>query len=44
VKLDNGFNRNIWAVGQCQGDDYVGIAPVDKEGARKPIVPKPAWK
>jgi len=44
VKLDNGLNRNIWAVGQWQGNDYVGIAPVDKEGARKPIVPKPAWK
>jgi branched-chain amino acid transport system substrate-binding protein len=44
VKLENGQNKNIWAVGQWQGDDYYGIAPTAKEGARAPIVPKPEWK
>jgi branched-chain amino acid transport system substrate-binding protein len=43
VKLDNGLNRNIWAVGQWQGADYVGIAPVGKAGAKTPIA-KPAWQ
>jgi branched-chain amino acid transport system substrate-binding protein len=43
VKLVNGQNRNIWSVGQWQGSDYVGIAPVDKKGAKAPIA-KPAWK
>ena len=44
VKLENGLNKNIWAVGQWQGSDYFGIAPVNKAGAKSPIVPKPAWK
>jgi len=43
VKLVDGQNRNIWSVGQWQGSDYVGIAPVDKKGAKAPIA-KPAWK
>jgi branched-chain amino acid transport system substrate-binding protein len=44
VKLVDGQNKNIWAVGQWQGNDFFGIAPVGKEGARPPIVPKPAWQ
>jgi branched-chain amino acid transport system substrate-binding protein len=44
VKLENGLNKNIWAAGQWQGGDFYGIAPIGKEGARPPIVPKPAWK
>ena len=43
VKLDNGLNRNIWAVGQWQGNDFYGIAPLGKPGAKAPVVPKPAW-
>jgi branched-chain amino acid transport system substrate-binding protein len=43
VKLENGLNHNIWAVGQWQGADYYGIAPVNKAGA-KPAIAKPAWK
>ena len=43
VKLVDGQNRNIWSVGQWQGADYVGIAPVDKPGAKAPIA-KPEWK
>jgi branched-chain amino acid transport system substrate-binding protein len=44
VKLEKGLNTNFWAVGQWQGANYVGLAPVSKEGAKAPIVPKPAWK
>jgi branched-chain amino acid transport system substrate-binding protein len=44
VKLDNGLNRNIWAVGQWQGNDFYGVAPLKKAGAKPVIVPKPAWK
>jgi len=44
VKLDNGLNHNIWAVGQWQGNDFYGIAPVGKQGAKAPIAPKPGWQ
>ena len=42
VKLENGLNKNIWAVGQWQGADFFGVAPISKQGA-KPVVAKPAW-
>ena len=44
VKLEKGLNRNFWAVGQWQGSNYVGLAPIAKPGAVAPMVPKPAWK
>ncbi|MGE0564512.1 MAG: amino acid ABC transporter substrate-binding protein [Pseudolabrys sp.] len=44
VRLENGLNKNVWAVGQWQGADYVGVAPLNKNGAKPVIVPKPAWK
>lgn len=44
VKLEKGLNTNFWAVGQWQGANYVGLAPVSKQGAKAPVVPKPAWK
>jgi branched-chain amino acid transport system substrate-binding protein len=43
VKLEDGQNRNIWSVGQWQGADFFGIAPVSKQGA-KPAIAKPAWQ
>jgi branched-chain amino acid transport system substrate-binding protein len=43
VKLEDGQNRNIWAVGQWQGNDFFGIAPVNKQGAKAAIA-KPAWQ
>jgi branched-chain amino acid transport system substrate-binding protein len=43
VKLEDGQNRNIWSVGQWQGADFFGIAPVNKAGAKAPIA-KPAWQ
>ncbi len=36
VKLENGLNKNIWAVGQWQGADFFGVAPISKQGA-KPV-------
>lgn len=42
IKLVDGQNRNIWSVGQWQGNDYVGIAPANKSGAKPPIA-KPQW-
>src|SRR5215510_7313955 len=44
VKLDNGLNRNVWAIGQWQGNDFYGVAPAGKQGAKAPVVPKPAWQ
>jgi branched-chain amino acid transport system substrate-binding protein len=43
VKLENGLNKNIWAVGQWQGADFFGVAPISKQGA-KPVIAKPAWQ
>ena len=43
VKLENGLSHNIWAVGQWQGNNFVGLAPTTKEGA-KPVIAKPAWQ
>jgi branched-chain amino acid transport system substrate-binding protein len=43
VKLEDGQNRNIWSVGQWQGNDFFGIAPVKKAGAKAAIA-KPAWQ
>lgn len=43
VKLENGLNKNIWAVGQWQGADFFGVAPTSKQGA-KPVIAKPAWQ
>ena len=43
VKLEDGQNRNIWSVGQWQGNDFFGVAPVNKQGAKAAIA-KPAWQ
>jgi len=43
VQLKDNLYKGIWAVGQWQGDNFYGIAP-KQEGARTPIVPKPAWQ
>lgn len=33
-----------WLVGQWQNGEFYGIAPGDRPGAHRAIVPKPAWK
>lgn len=43
VKLVDNLYKGVWAVGQWQGNDFYGIAP-QQDGARAPIVPKPAWQ
>jgi branched-chain amino acid transport system substrate-binding protein len=44
IKLVDGQNKNIWAVGQWQGGEFMGVAPLAKDGAVAPIVPKPSWQ
>lgn len=43
VKLENNQLRQLWWAGQWQGDHFVAIAPADRAGASKPVVPKPDW-
>jgi branched-chain amino acid transport system substrate-binding protein len=43
VQLKDNLYKGIWAVGQWQGNNYVGISP-KQDGVRAPIVPKPAWQ
>lgn len=33
-----------WQVGQWQNGEFYGIAPSDRPGAHRAVVPKPAWK
>ena len=44
VKLENNLPTKHWWVGQWQGGDFYGVGPASNEGARTPVVPKPAWK
>jgi branched-chain amino acid transport system substrate-binding protein len=44
VKLENNLPTKYWWVGQWQGGEFYGIGPATNEGARTPIIPKPAWK
>lgn len=43
VKLEDNQLRQLWWAGQWQGDRFVAIAPSDRIGAAKPVVPKPDW-
>nr|WP_259371858.1 amino acid ABC transporter substrate-binding protein [Caldimonas mangrovi] len=44
MKLDTQLYSNLWLVGQWQDGEFHAIAPGDRAGARKAVVPKPAWK
>lgn len=44
VTLKDGIFRDGWGIGQWQNGEFYGIAPTRLEGARKPLIPKPAWK
>jgi branched-chain amino acid transport system substrate-binding protein len=44
VKLENNMPTKYWWVGQWQDGEFYGVGPSGNEGARAPIVPKPAWK
>jgi branched-chain amino acid transport system substrate-binding protein len=43
VKLENNIRMGGWWLGQWQNGEFYGIAPIGLEGARPPVVPKPAW-
>jgi len=36
--------RDLWFAGQWQNGQFYGVAPADKAGAKKVLLPKPAWK
>ena len=44
VKLENNLLTDLWVTGQWQDGEFYGVVPVNKEGARRAIVPKPAWR
>lgn len=44
VKLENNMPTRYWWVGQWQDGEFYGVGPAGNEGARKAVVPKPAWK
>ena len=43
VKLVDNQLRALWTVGQWQDGKFVGLAHTERDGARDPVVPKPAW-
>jgi len=43
VKLEDNQLRDLWWVGQWQGDAFRAVSPADKPGASTPIIPKPEW-
>lgn len=43
VKLEDNQLRQLWWAGQWQGERFVAIAPAERPGAAKPLVPKPQW-
>jgi branched-chain amino acid transport system substrate-binding protein len=44
IKLQNNLLTDLWLTGQWQGGEFHGLTPAGKEGARQPLVPKPAWR
>lgn len=43
ITLENKRLPDLWKVGQWQDGVFVAIAPVDREGATAPVIPKPEW-
>lgn len=43
IKLEDNQLRSLWTVGQWQDGQFAGVAHTSREGAREPMVPKPAW-
>ncbi|MBP0443657.1 amino acid ABC transporter substrate-binding protein [Roseomonas sp. SSH11] len=43
VKLQNNLLTDLWQVGQWQGGEFYGLMPLNKQGAKPAILPKPAW-
>ena len=43
VQLEENQLRDLWWVGQWQGDAFRAVNPADRAGAAELIVPKPEW-
>ena len=44
MTLEGNVRKEQWVVGQWQGGEFYGVAPGDMAGARRPVLPKPAWR
>lgn len=44
VKLEDNQLRKLWFGGQWQNGEFIAVAPVDREGAAKAILPKAPWQ
>lgn len=44
IKLEDNQLRTLWWGGQWQNGTFVGVAPENRPGASKVVIPKPAWK
>lgn len=44
VQFKENMLQNVFQAGQWQDGEFHGVSPANLPGARKPIVPKPAWK
>ncbi len=44
TKLEDNQLRKLWWVGQWQNGEFAGVAPADRAGASKPVLPRQPWK
>jgi branched-chain amino acid transport system substrate-binding protein len=44
VQLSGNRLTDLWLLGQWQGDTFVGVRPANRAGAKRIVVPKPAWQ
>lgn len=44
TKLEDNQLRQLWWTGQWQNGQFVGVAPGDRAGASKPVLPRQPWK
>ncbi|WAJ28380.1 amino acid ABC transporter substrate-binding protein [Jeongeupella avenae] len=43
IQLVDNAPRDLWYIGQWQGDHFVAVAPAGREGSADLVVPKPGW-
>ncbi|WP_300041604.1 amino acid ABC transporter substrate-binding protein [uncultured Paracoccus sp.] len=43
LKMQDNQLRDLWWVGQWQGDKFVAVNPAERQGATAPVIPKPEW-
>ncbi|WP_157014418.1 amino acid ABC transporter substrate-binding protein [Mesorhizobium xinjiangense] len=44
TKLEDNQLRKLWWVGQWQNGVFAGLAPADRPGASKPVLPRKPWQ